>query len=89
VAEDTNDDRKRDFEQFSNPYYRYRGEATPQNIVFDANLQEFAYRVSVICTLENTGKLAPQAAYEQIRDLWHTLKVSKKNLLDTEEDTSG
>ncbi|MEO0948254.1 MAG: hypothetical protein AAFY11_08940 [Cyanobacteria bacterium J06641_5] len=85
MAEETNDDRRRDFEEFSNPYYRYRGKATPQNIVFDANLQEFAYRINVICTLENTGKLSPQDAYKQIRDLWRMLKISKKNLLDAED----
>ena len=80
------DDRKQDIEKFGNPYRRYRGEMTPQNLVFDANLQEFAYRVSVICTLENAGKLSPQEAYKQISALWSTLEISKENLLDPQDD---
>lgn len=80
MAEETGKDPSID--DFGNPYYRYRGEVTPQNLVFDANLQEFAYRVTTICNLENAGKIPPQKAYEQIRELWSELELSKKNLLD-------
>lgn len=76
-----------DIDRFGNPYRRYRGEVTPQNLVFDANLQEFAYRVGIICSLENNGKLAPQAAYKEIRSLWRELKKSKKGLFNSQDST--
>lgn len=81
----------KDFEDFSNPYRRYRGNTTPQNLIFDANLQEFAYRINVICNLENNGKIGPKEAYKQIRELWRQLKKSKKMLFkpqDNEPDSS-
>jgi len=69
-------------ENFLTPRSRYYGEFTPENLAFDANLQEFAQRVAVICSLETGGKLSPEAAYVEIRQLWKKLKRSKKNLLD-------
>ena len=83
MVEGPEDDNDRIIERFSNPYYRYRGEVTPQNLAFDANLQEFANRVAIICNLENAGKIPPQDAYEKIRELWQQLEVSKENLLDS------
>lgn len=74
------DDRK---EQFLQPMGRYRGEFTPENLAFDANLQEFANRVSILCSLEIGGKLSPEDAYEEIKRLWKQLEASKKSLLDT------
>lgn len=72
-------------QNFLYPIRRYRGEFTPQNIAFDANLQEFAQRVELICALENAGKLAPNAAYDEIKGMWKSLKRSKKNLLDNSD----
>ncbi|MFN4279168.1 hypothetical protein [Thermosynechococcus sp.] len=69
--------------EFLHPHSRYHGDFTPENFLFDANLQEFATRVSYIAGLENSGKLSPQEAYEQIKSLWQELKASKKALLDT------
>ncbi|MGP1385841.1 MAG: DUF7219 family protein [Thainema sp.] len=69
-------------QNFLYPIRRYRGEFTPQNIAFDANLQEFAQRVEFICALENAGKLDPNVAYDEIKGMWKSLKRSKKNLLD-------
>ncbi len=69
-------------QNFLYPIRRYRGEFTPQNVAFDANLQEFAQRVELICALENAGKLDPNAAYDEIKGMWKSLKRSKKNLLD-------
>ncbi len=69
-----------DREQFLYPRSRYRGEFTPGNLLFNANLQEFAQRVNYICNLETAGKLAPDAAYNQIKELWHQLKRSRKEL---------
>jgi predicted HTH transcriptional regulator len=69
-------------EGFINPTGRYQGDFTPGNLAFDANLQEFTNRVSIICALENGGKITPAEAYEQIKNLWAELKASKRNLLD-------
>lgn len=69
-------------DQFLYPIGRYRGEFTPEHLAFNANLQEFAQRVSLLCGLETGGKIAPGEAYKQIKQLWNDLKESKKNLLD-------
>jgi isopropylmalate/homocitrate/citramalate synthase len=71
-------------DSFLSPISRYYGEFTPQNLAFNANLQEFANRVSIICALETNGKLTPQAAYEQIQQLWTALTNSEQNLLENE-----
>lgn len=65
---------------FLNPYSRYRGEFTPDNLVFDANLQEFAQQVNVICNLENGGKISPKDAYLRIQSLWDQLTASRQGL---------
>lgn len=69
-------------ENFLYPTAHYRGEFTPEHLAFNANLQEFAQRVSLLCGLETSGKIPPGDAYQQIKDLWNQLKQSKKNLLD-------
>jgi hypothetical protein len=71
-------------ERFMNPISRYRGEFSPENIAFDANLQEFTNRISIICALETGGKISPIEAYQQIKDLWTDLDQSKKNLLSND-----
>ncbi len=71
-------------QQFINPTSRYYGEFTPEQLAFNANLQEFAGRVSIICGLETGGKISSNDAYEQIKQLWKQLKQSKKQLLDQE-----
>jgi hypothetical protein len=65
---------------FVNPRSRYYGQFTPKNLVFNANLQEFAHRVSLICSLETGGKITSEESYEQIENLWKQLKRSKKEL---------
>ena len=67
-------------DEFFNPYYPYRGEVKPQNVLYNANLQEFAQEVSYICNLETAGKIKPEQAYKKIKYLWKTLKFSKKEL---------
>lgn len=62
------------------PHSHYRGEVKPENLVFNANLQEFAQRVGYICALESGGKITPAEAYEQIKTLWKQLKRTKKQL---------
>lgn len=55
-------------------------EFSAENVMFDANLKEFATRVGMICGLEAGGRLTAQEAYRQIRDLWKQLKRSHRNL---------
>ncbi|MBM0740323.1 hypothetical protein JOY44_01595 [Phormidium sp. CLA17] len=69
-------------DSFLYPIGRYRGEFTPEQLAFNANLQEFAQRVSLICGLETGGKITAEEAYQQIKDLWAMVKRSKKELLD-------
>ncbi|MGQ4646471.1 DUF7219 family protein [Lyngbya aestuarii] len=69
-----------DKQDFLYPRSSYHGEVKPENLVFDANLQEFAQRVNYVCNLENNGKLDPEIAYSQIKGLWKQLKRSKKQL---------
>jgi hypothetical protein len=69
-------------EKFFNPQSTFRGEFTPENLAFDANLQEFANRISIICNLETGGRIPAEDAYKQIKQLWKQLKQSKAELLD-------
>jgi hypothetical protein len=76
-------------DDFLYPRSRYHGEFTPQNLAFNANLQEFAQRVSYVCSLETGGKIPPEEAYEQIKYLWKDLKKSKKNMEIGEDDDAS
>ncbi|MGI8500850.1 MAG: DUF7219 family protein [Hassallia sp.] len=69
-----------DKDKFLYPRSRYYGQARPQELIFNANLQEFAQKVGFITALETSGKLSPQDAYDQIKALWKQLKYSKKQL---------
>lgn len=77
-----NDSDKGDKEKFINPKSKFYGEFTPKNLIFNDNLQEFANKVSIICSLETNGKVSSQEAYRRIKKLWKELKNSKKQLLD-------
>jgi len=68
--------------EFLFPRSKYWGEFTPQQLAFNANLQEFAQRVSLVCNLETGGKISALEAYQQIKQLWKELKQSKASLLD-------
>ncbi|MDF5733307.1 MAG: hypothetical protein PUP92_36315 [Rhizonema sp. PD38] len=70
----------RDKDEFLYPRSRYYGQVKPQNLIFNANLQEFAQKVGYITSLETSGKISPQEAYSQIKLLWKQLKQSKKEL---------
>jgi glutathione peroxidase-family protein len=65
-----------DKNNFLYQYYKYQGQFTPENLAFNANLQEFSQRVAYICNLETKGKLSPQESYEQIQALWEQLTNS-------------
>lgn len=69
-------------DDFFYPQGHYHGEFTPQAVAFNANLQEFAQRVAIVCNLETGGKISPSEAYERIKSLWHLLRQSKHELLD-------
>ena len=69
-----------DKEKLLYPRARYYGQIKPENLVFNANLQEFSQKVGYISSLETSGKLAPQEAYQKIDELWKQLKRSKKEL---------
>lgn len=73
-------------DKFLYPTARYRGEFTPEHLAFNANLQEFAQRVSLLCGLETAGKIPQEQAYEEIKELWQQLKASKQNLLNQTRD---
>ena len=78
-----------DKDNFLYPKGNYHGEVTPNNpnnLVFNANLQEFAQKVAYICNLETNGKITSEAAYDRIKELWHQLKFSKKQLLDGDDN---
>jgi len=69
-----------DRDSFLYPHRTYRGEVKPENLVFNANLQEFAQKASYVCNLETAGKISTQEAYHEIKRLWKELKRSKKEL---------
>ncbi|MBT9315261.1 hypothetical protein IXB50_07465 [Leptothoe spongobia TAU-MAC 1115] len=77
------DDPQKQKENLIMPRAPYHGEFTPERMVFNANLQEFASKVSLICNLETGGKITSEDAYGRIKQLWKDLKASKKSLLDT------
>ncbi len=70
-----------DKDRFLNPISNFRGEFSPQNLAFNANLQEFTNRISIICALETGGKISSNEAYQQIKELWIKLDTSRQNLL--------
>ncbi|MBX2863935.1 MAG: hypothetical protein KTR27_10285 [Leptolyngbyaceae cyanobacterium MAG.088] len=82
------DDPQKQKDNFITPRAPYHGEFTPERMVFNANLQEFAGKVSLICNLETGGKITSEDAYSRIKQLWKALKASKKVLLD-ETDSQG
>jgi len=67
-------------DEFLYPHHPYRGKAQPKNVVFNANLQEFAQKIGYICNLETGGKISSEEAYQKIKGLWKELKSSRKGL---------
>lgn len=76
-------------ERFLYPLGKYYGKFTPQNLAFNANLQEFAQRVSYLCNLESNGKISAEETYHEIKNLWKQLKQSKVEFLDQPEPPAG
>ena len=65
-----------DINSFLYRHRQYWGRIKPENLVFNANLQEFAQRLSYISNLETAGKLSPQESFNQLEPLWEQLKRS-------------
>lgn len=78
-------DNEIDKERFLYPPSKYYGKFTPNNLVFDANLQEFAQRVSYVCGLETNGKITTREAYDEIKNLWQQLQQSQEELWQDDE----
>lgn len=69
-----------DKNNFLYPRSKYHGEFNLENLIFNANLQEFAMKVSYIASLETSGKISPQQAYKQIKVLYKKLRCSVQEL---------
>ena len=61
-------------DDFLYPRSSYHGDFSPENLIFNANLQEFAQRVSFISGLETGGKISSEEAYNEVKKLWKKLK---------------
>jgi hypothetical protein len=68
-------------EEFLNSISSYYGKPDFRPMIFYSNLQEFANKVDLICTLQTGGKLSPEEAYVEIMKLWNELKASRDNLI--------
>jgi hypothetical protein len=62
------------------PRSRYYGSVCPENLVFNANLQEFSQRIGLICGLQTSGKLSASESFEQVQTLWQQLERSGHEL---------
>lgn len=62
------------------PYSRYHGQSNPDDVVFNAYLQEFSSHVGIICSLQTGGKISPMEAITRLEKLWQELQTSKQNL---------
>jgi hypothetical protein len=58
----------------------YKGKFTPENLIFNSNLQEFSHQVSLISELCSQGVVSAESAYTQIHVLFETLERSKQQL---------
>ena len=59
---------------------------SPQRVAFHQNLEQFADRIGLIVGLQANGKVSQEEAYEQIKELWKTLKISRNDLLPNNND---
>jgi hypothetical protein len=69
-----------DKDSFLYPRSSYYGEFTPENLLFNANLQQFSQQIGYITGLQTGGKISPEEAYQKIKLAYKQLKYSKKQL---------
>ncbi len=62
------------------PTSRYYGEVKPENLVFNANLQELSHKVTYLSNLATNGKISLEEAYETIESLMMNLDKTKNQL---------
>jgi hypothetical protein len=67
--------------EFINPLAKYHGPVKPEQLVFNANLQEFANLVALTVNLQTNNKITAGQAFEKIKVAWNQLADSKDNLL--------
>ena len=64
-------------------FSQYRGDDwTPERVAFHQNLEQFADRVGLIVGLQGNGKISQEAAYDEIKQLWNSLRGSRSSLLE-------
>ncbi len=64
-------------------FSHYRGDDwTPERLAFHQNLEQFADRVGLIVALQGSGKISQELAFDQIKQLWSSLRSSKATLLE-------
>jgi hypothetical protein len=71
-------------QNFLYPRSSYYGKFTAENLIFNANLQDFAQKVGFISNLYTGGKLSGEEAYFQIEALWEQLQYSKQTILGSD-----
>ena len=91
MLEQTNSDQSMaDQDGIRNPmeiYSSFHGKDwSPQRAAFHQNLEQFADRIGLIVGLQANGKVSQEEAYEQIKELWKTLKISRNDLLPNNND---
>lgn len=57
---------------------------SPEDLLFQSNLQEFARKVGFAVGLEQGDKINSAEAYMRIRSLWKDLKHSHRSLREAE-----
>jgi glutathione peroxidase-family protein len=62
------------------PHHNYRGTFTPNQLMFNANLQEFSQKVTYIVNFETNGQLTAGQAYQELETLWEKIKECRLSL---------
>jgi len=62
---------------FLYPHSRYYGKFSPETLIFNANLQDFAQAVSFIAGLHTGGKISSEQAYAEVERLWEIFKQTQ------------
>jgi len=66
--------KKTQLQTFACPLARYRGVHDSGSQEFNAHLQSFAHRVSLLAGLHTGGKLSTHETYQQLLTLWEALQ---------------